>query len=504
MAQNLQFSPSAKKEGRQGPKTDWPTYRGRGWWSGISLGRLSMPALQREALRPRVPSPVSSLNDPTESILRSSRVGWGEVRRQIDLQPEMAAELEGLVGPVDLASKYREICVLAGEKHHAHMLESEGSISEGAGLRGPFRSHITDVTHYYTLPARSGETLSLCFKGDYLPPPPARFESLLFDHGLIPGGITLASALHEFDGALVLNELARQAGEKRLLTALPLKVVELKNVADGRGHGLALADFLDSPLYCPAAWAELRPSEKLSRFMLDSKNLVPGQYVYLIAGNAMRVSELFELMLFQKQPEAKPGQPEPKPAGTILRAKGLSSATIIKRAYNLLAAEYGYDVSAPQLNEKDGPEVQRQAARDSLESALRDIILDTFLDRITFCAALAHVNRCTFTSPAFGAPGSLTARNVTLNGTVLDLRCLSPNRALERDAFGMDLNDLLVSVAFMRRLLFAVPPKKLFDKVQSTYLEHVNQLGPEGKVYAVLEEASSRRSLRRWGVCDWL
>ena len=491
--------------------------------SCITLNRLAealeigvyMLFSQIRPLSPNVPHPPRQIIDPTPLILGCCRLAYGEIHRDFHGHPLVASEVQSCLDNCTLLETQTESCLLAPGAQVGHVLELSAEGADRTSCSGPFRGHLAHRSHFYVLATKTGQAASLCVKGDYHCPAPVVFEHYL-NQKLVPGGLGLRGAIGEFDNALTLHQLARETQQTELLGPLPIRVVELQGYLSRQGARTSILDFLCSTQYFGSDSLQQEQHKRIEQLLAQENIQAPAQYLYILPGGInLRVSELFELTLSDHRSTKELGVLMADPCLDLLRHQGFTAISILRSAYGYLAQQYGFNLSdfAQPSEGRADPEDARLSLRDSFKVPvwcqgrrlpLRDLILNSFIDRIVTTAALAHTRGYIFNDPRTGLAGSLTARNVTLQGTVLDLESMFPNFRWAADPICKDLNDLLVSVAFLRRLLFRAPPSRLFDRIRGLYLERAKQFGADKQVLTLLEAASKYSSLAGFRVCAGL
>lgn len=363
----------------------------------------------------------------------------------------------------------------------------------------PFRSSI-DGRSFHCLTDCDGQAHTLVFKGD-LSFASASQNADKIEQGQIPAGLDLDVALREYDAAVLLQELAARHGMSWLPLPTPVRVVRIDSVVSNDGVPLTIKDFLNSEMYGTNA-RPLAQNARTGDLLIDKLELRPAQYLYDVPGSNQRVSELAELLIFDQSPWDL-GYLVADPRGYLLKSQGYTCAEVVAGAQAMLGEEYGHSLPRAELEVLSDPflgssvtvrKMQQTFASvlDSQGKPVIDDIFAKFVTRLTATAALAHANQVTFTNQDMRSQGSLTARNVTIGGAVLDHATVRQQNDWIERVITADFIDALVSIGFMRRLLSPDAPRGIFAGARASYLHFASRVNPDSVAPLRAATAKSR------------
>ncbi|MBI2012125.1 hypothetical protein HYS91_05135 [Candidatus Daviesbacteria bacterium] len=306
----------------------------------------------------------------------------------------------------------------------------------------------------------------------------------------IPGAGNLPDTELEFDSAMTLQKLALEKLGMLTHTALPLAVRKILTLRTN-GQSISLRDFLNSDDYLEVTQEVadvygLKRGVLLGDLILDQNGVVPAAYIYVIEGLDIRTCEMVRI-LFSQDPPSKATIAEDELYNHYGILRPLISSCLQKEdkfilltaVYKTLGNEYGFTLEDITEVITDRPD-QSTAYLDQLNS-MRDLlrgkaialkVLTRFIKRVVEVAALAHSEGYTLAMERY-VGSSLSSRNVTYNGIVLDLDTFGSLKDAQYGSLYCDLKEMLATILVMRRLVSRDIVSWLFDQMSEIYLQQL-------------------------------
>jgi hypothetical protein len=343
--------------------------------------------------------------------------------------------------------------------------------------------------------SKSGKRFTLNIKhGDILNPNTLRANLYrLGNLDQIPGTSSRKDVDLEFLNALALQKLALAKLKRLTHSVYPLSVKQIATVPQGERQ-VDIRSFLNSSGYLQLSESQreefhIQEGVLLGDHLLHSLDMIPCEFLYICEGENIRVEELASLIIFNEMDDQL-RQTDPlafrssglQNYGQFMEFLGKNYDETIRGVYTILGKAYGVSVEGILPVYPITPINYVAVLRDIRESCankgIAEKVMTQFIANICEVAALGHAGGYTFTvSHEFGG-GSLNSRNTTYTGNVLDLnnmRSMKKDPALNDMRITLDLQQLIVSVACMRRVVSPTPITDLFDHIAQEYLEKLQQ-----------------------------
>lgn len=387
------------------------------------------------------------------------------------------------------------------------------AMGDGGVLKGPEYS-LDSVT------VKGGDVLHMSSLLETLPVGSKHRRGLVWrlQNHQIPGAALRGEATREAAASNQLHARALELLGRPTYTAVSLGVHAITAV-DAYGRGMMpIIDYMNSEDYL-----QLTPSERaraqvpsgmgLGHWLLEENGLEPAVYTYAVNGHNVRVDTLVNgrhIGGFNDDPGPRlpgefhlplhPGVIEPlKPElfstiGDEQPPQPWLRGAVLHAAYGALGNAYGFDTAEllPPVEAVTYPRY-RQVLEDlpqKCEAAgIPELVMPTFLNRLTEVLALTHSQGATLSNDAFMSlmGGSMAPRNVTLCGVVLDLdtygRC---DEVPERDkakalATGIrqDCVEMLETICLLQRMIAQSHPADVVADARRLYAENLEAFGTD-------------------------
>ncbi len=322
--------------------------------------------------------------------------------------------------------------------------------------------------------------------------------------GQIPGTGLLQQCRNEFKAAETLQTLAFSVLRRPTHTAIPVRVSTISGVETSGGDIIPIIDYMNSAEYLDLAeyenprWQVARGRfAKLGTLLLEEYGLQPAEYIYATKGPNIRVRALSQSRYFAGEDNSDNDQA----FGANVRQQGSPfmqmhhdnfmdgddiprfehrKDIVMRTLYHTLGTAYGFDAKTvlPRTRITDSnylkwlQEIPLRCEREGIS----DLVLPTFIDRMTEVLALGHTNKLTFRSN-LGYAGSFNPRNVTFEGTVLDLDTVGKMPESWEPNAANDLAELIESVSVMERMVSKSYTENLAVRVYDSYRGKVEEFG---------------------------
>lgn len=334
----------------------------------------------------------------------------------------------------------------------------------------------------------------------------------------IPCGCHESDNQAEFDGALWLQRIAMEKLGRLTYAPYPLDVRTISEVPVN-DQFINLKEFLNSINYLDlnsdskkrrlARMIGVSGAGGLGNLMLDQWSLLPTQYLYVVPGRNLRSNEIASLLFdnsvtgqFSRDPLFYLTNASLRPEGEMFRIKGLDYADQLRTIYSTLGKAYGLseEEMAAVVPETISPDeyaaVIREISVKCDSSGIADEIIDGFINRVTEVAALAHSQGISFSRYSC-LGGSLTSRNITYAGIVLDLDCMRPVNNRQTGRIMKDFSEMLTGVACLSRMVTMKRGVELLEKVLNSYISHFNNFCEDRIWQSSVRKALMRHPLNR-------
>lgn len=319
----------------------------------------------------------------------------------------------------------------------------------------------------------------------------------------IPGGVLAQKAKHEFGMAVHIQRSVLSALGRLTTTAIPLRVNTIDAVQTRAGEMVGLRDYLNSPeeYFTPTNYqrgeVDMEPGTGLGDLLIGRYGLQAAQYLYMTPALNVRVTELVNSRYLRTFDDDS-GRHEDLLSlvlDDVISLYAVSRVaicdpvplapnrkdTVLRRVYGLLAEAYGFDADEvlPRwpITDKNYMSYLSRIPRLCEEKGVSEVVLKGFVQRITEVAAALHAQEMTFSRENTG--GSLMARNVTYDGTVLDLSTAGEFTRRPENHIVQDYTEMALTVAILRRAVSYRERKKLPGQIWAAYREKLEVFGAE-------------------------
>jgi hypothetical protein len=292
----------------------------------------------------------------------------------------------------------------------------------------------------------------------------------------MPGLGVLTRLEDQYENASMLHGLSIRATGALAGVPVPHSIRQITDVPSRSGDLVPIREFLNSDEYLRpdaelALELGLSKNKGLGDYLIEERELVPAEYLYIIDGTNLRCREALSLLLYNHHCNLSRKDPLMRDHlaianGTAMELKGHSRNSVLRGTYRLLGDTWNIPLEnflpVQAVRDEEYGQVLTALRKGLADYDISRLILSPFIERITETMALAHSHGWSFSLPDPKLAGSLHPRNVTISGTVCDLDTMSFGNFAY---FKKDIGEAMTSIAAIQRMVsFWTPAEKGYSE----------------------------------------